>query len=234
MNPPSNGLLAQLPPADLALLLRCCTPVTLRAGQVLCSPDGPSDRVHFPTSASVALVARPGAHAGLAVGLAGCEGAVGLQQAFGLGSGTLTQLVQSPGTALQFTGGELQRLVNRHAGMLKVFSRYIWLFSQEVAMLAASAQVQDIKARLAGWILLSAQRAPQTPLVLTHAHLADMLGVRRAGVTLAAMALKEQGLLDYRRGRIRILDQAGLAAEACHMPGIAAGTGDQPIAAVDE
>lgn len=219
MNPLSNGLLAQLPPADLALLLRQCTPVTLSAGQVLCSPEGPSDHVHFPTTASIALVARQGEHTGLAVGLAGCEGAVGLQQAFGLGPGAFTQLVQSPGQALRAPGADLQRLVNRHTSLLKIFSRYIWLFSQEVALLAATAQIQDIKARLAGWILLSAERAPQAPLFLTHAHLANMLGVRRAGVTLAAVALKELGLLDYHRGRIHILDRAGLSAQACHMPG---------------
>ena len=83
-----------------------------------------------------------------------------------------------------------------------------------MAELAAAAQVQDIQARLARWILLSQVRTHQTELQLTHAHLADMLGVRRAGVTLAARNLKDRGLVDYRRGRIQILNLEGLATVA--------------------
>ena len=80
--------------------------------------------------------------------------------------------------------------------------------------LAAAVQGQDIQARLARWILLSQARTHQTELQLTHAHLADMLGVRRAGITLAARNLKDRGLVDYRRGRIQILNFEGLATVA--------------------
>lgn len=101
--------------------------------------------------------------------------------------------------------------------MLRTFAGDLWGVSQEVAELAASAQVQDIQARLARWILLSQARTHQTELHLTHVHLADMLGVRRAGITQAANNLKDLGLVDYRRGRIQILNLAGLAAVA-HAP----------------
>jgi CRP-like cAMP-binding protein len=210
-----NGLVAQLPPADQGLLLRRCEPVEIKAGEVLSAPGEPHGHVHFLMSgASVALVVRNGGGSGLAVGLAGHEGAVGLQFALGLGSGHFTMLVQSSGTAFRAEGAALQRLSNRRLGMLRVFAGYLWGFSQDVAELAASAQVQDIRARLARWMLLSHARTHEPELRLTHAHLADMLGVRRAGVTLAARELKERGLVDYRRGRIQILDAAGLAAEA--------------------
>lgn len=162
----------------------------------------------------MALVVRNGDSSGLAVGLAGREGAVGLQFALGLGAGQFTLLVQSSGAAFRADGAVLQRLSDRRLGMLRTFAGYLWVFSQEVAELAASAQAQDIPARLARWILLSQARTHQTELQLTHAHLADMLGVRRAGVTLAARNLKDMGLVDYRRGRIQILDPAGLAAVA--------------------
>jgi CRP-like cAMP-binding protein len=210
-----NGLVAQLPPADQGLLLRRCEPVEIKAGEVLSGPGETQGHVHFLMGgASVALVVRNGGGSGLAVGLAGREGAVGLQFALGLGSGHFTLLVQSSGTAFRAEGAALHRLSNRRLGMLRAFAGYLWGLSQDVAELAASAQVQDIRARLARWILLSQARTDQPELHLTHAHLADMLGVRRAGVTLAARELKERGLVDYRRGRIQILDAAGLATEA--------------------
>lgn len=210
-----NGLVAQLPPTDQGLLLRRCEPVELKAGEILSAPGAASGHVYFLLSgASVALVVRNGGGSGLAVGLAGREGAVGLQFALGLGAGHFTLLVQSSGAAFRADGAVLQRLSDRRLGMLRTFAGYLWVFSQEVAELAASAQVQDIQARLARWILLSQARTHQTELQLTHAHLADMLGVRRAGITLAARNLKDRGLVDYRRGRIQILNLEGLATVA--------------------
>jgi CRP-like cAMP-binding protein len=210
-----NGLVAQLPPTDQGLLLRRCEPVELKAGEILSAPGAASGHVYFLLSGtSVALVVRNGSGSGLAVGLAGREGAVGLQFALGLGAGHFTLLVQSSGAAFRADGAVLQRLSDRRLGMLRTFAGYLWVFSQEVAELAAAAQVQNIPARLARWILLSHARTHQTELQLTHAHLADMLGVRRAGVTLAARNLKDLGLVDYRRGRIQILNHEGLATVA--------------------
>jgi CRP-like cAMP-binding protein len=90
--------------------------------------------------------------------------------------------------------------------------------SQDVAALAACAQICDIPSRLAGWIVMSDLRSRGADLHLTHAHLAQMLGVRRAGVTTAALEMKQQGLIDYQRGRIRLLDRAGLEALSCWLP----------------
>ena len=213
-----NVLVAQLPPADQGLLLRRCEPVKLQAGDILSLPGAATGHVHFLMSgASVALVVRNGGGSGLAVGLTGGEGAVGLQFALGLGAGHFTLLVQSGGAAFRADGAALQRLSDRRLAMLRTFAGYLWGCSQDVAELAASAQVQDIQARLARWILLSQARTQQSELRLTHVHLADMLGVRRAGITQAAKTLKDMGLVDYRRGRIQILDLAGLTAVA-HAP----------------
>lgn len=210
-----NGLIAQLSPADQALLLEHCEATQLQVGEVLAEPGGTNRQVYFLTGACVALFVRNGARSGLALGLTGHEGAVGLQFALGLGAGSFTLLVQTPGTAWRADGARLQRLVGRRSAMLLAFSRYTWSVAHEVATLAACAQVQDIKARLAGWLLMSAQRSQQHELHLTQAHLADMLGVRRVGVTLAALELKELGVLDYQRGRIRILDRQRLEALSC-------------------
>ena len=209
-----NGLAAQLSDEDLRLLERRCEPVELNTGDILAAPHQPSGHVHFLTSSSVALVVRHTDGSGLAVGLTGREGAVGLQHALGQGPGNLTLHVQRGGRAFRADGDTLRRLVARRSSMLRTFAIYLWVFSQEVAQLAAVSQSQDIKARLANWILLSHARNTHEDLFLTHAHLADMLGVRRAGVTLAAVELKTMGLVDYRRGRVHILDLDGLRAVA--------------------
>jgi CRP-like cAMP-binding protein len=225
----NNGLVAQLPPADQDLLLPRCEPVELKAGDVLSSPGAANGHAYFPLSGTtVALVVRNGGGSGLAVGLAGQEGAVGLQFALGMGAGHFTLLVQSGGTAFRADGAALQRLTDRRLSMLRTFAGYLWVFSQEVAKLAAAVQGQDIQARLARWILLSQTRSHRTELHLTHAHLADMLGVRRAGVTLAARNLKEMGLVDYRRGRIQILCFDGLNHAAQAELGAPDGPGDGP------
>lgn len=210
-----NGLVAQLSQPDQASLVKCCKPSALQVGQILSTPDARHRHVYFLTDATVASVVRDGNQAGLAVGLTGNEGAVGLQCALGLGAGTFTLLVQSPGMAWCADGDDLQRLLGRRPAMLMAFSRYMWSVSQEVAAMAACSQIQDIRARLAGWILMSDVRNGHRNLHLTHAHVADMLGVRRASVTLAAVSLKEQGLLEYQRGTIRILDRDGLEAVSC-------------------
>jgi len=209
-----NGLVAQLATDDQRLLERHCKPVDLHTVDILSAPHIPNGHVHFLTTASVSLVVRHTDGSGLAVGLTGQEGAVGLQHALGLGAGNLTLHVQRGGRAFRAEGETMQRLVARRAHLLRAFAVYLLGVSQEVASLAAASQPQDIKARLANWILLSHARNGHSDLRLTHAHRADMLGVRRAGVTLAAVELKELGLVDYQRGHIHILDLDGLRAVA--------------------
>ena len=220
MNLLDNGLVALLSQGDQDLVQRRCQPVHLKAGDVLCSPANPNQDVHFLTGACVAMFVRDGADGGLALGLAGYEGAVGLQCALGLGVGNFTLLVQTSGAAWRADGTSLQTLVARRPAVLMAFARHIWTVAQEVALHATCSQAQDIKGRLARWICMSGRRSRQAELNLTHEHLARMLGVRRTSVTLAAVELKEEGLLDYQRGRIQIRDWQGL--EAVAFPPVAA------------
>lgn len=218
MNLFSNGLVRRLSDADQALLAVRSKPVLLETGQVLSSNSAPSTQVYFLLGATVALAVPNTQHIGLGVALMAAEGALGLPLALGMGAGPFTWLVQSGGSAWRVEGVALQRLVERRRGMLSVFARYLCEVAQEVALLAGASQVGDIRARVAGWILLSHRRSGAVDLHLTHAHLADMLGVRRASVTLAALELKALGLLGYQRGCIQVLDPAGLEAEAGQWP----------------
>ncbi|WP_146183317.1 Crp/Fnr family transcriptional regulator [Limnohabitans sp. JirII-29] len=215
LNISQNSLLEKLALSDQAMMAKLCEFTTLKVGDVIGSPTSEKSYVYFLLSACVAMVVRPtGGTMGLAVGLVGSEGAVGLQHAFGLGAGNVTLIVQASGLALRIDGLTIQRVLKKKPEILMLFSRYLWSVYQEVAFLAALMQMQDIKSRLAGWLLLSSIRSDSLQLKLTQTYLADMLGVRRSSVTLAALELKQQGIISYSRGYLNILNDKALKAEA--------------------
>jgi CRP-like cAMP-binding protein len=211
LNPNHNGLFAQLTAADQASIQKLIQRTELSSSQVLGGTGSPDTNVYFLTSASVALVVRHTAKPGLAVGLVGNEGAVGVQLALGLGPGIFTFLVQAPGTAWFIEGTALRDLAMRRPQLLLSLSRYVWSLAQEVAWYAAFAQSSDVKPRLARWILTSYRHSKQKELTLTQLHLSQMLGVRRSSITLAALELKAEGLVEYRRGKLVVHDPKGLA-----------------------
>ena len=217
VNALSNGLITQLDPADQALLLRRAKIVTLNVGDVLPSTDANTSLIYFPLSGAIALyVGRHGqpVSVGMAVGLIGAEGAAGLQAALGFGAGNLKMLVQSAGQAYAVDGVVAQRLVQRRRTMLLQFSRYLWTVFDSIVVLASQPYTQDIKVRLAHWLLLSAQRCATASLVLTHAQIAQMLGVRRASISIAAREMKLKRYISYNRGHIALLNVPALQALA--------------------
>lgn len=213
-----NGLITQLTPADQALLLRRAELVDLNVGEVLSSAEeAATSRIYFPVSGSIALYVGhqdKTLSAGLAVGLIGSEGAAGLQAALGFGAGNLQMVVQSAGQAYVLDGLVAQRLVQRRRALVLIFSRYLWTVFDSMAVLASQLYTQDIKIRLAHWLLLSAQRCAPDPLVLTHAQIAQMLGVRRASVSIAAHEMKLKRYISYNRGRVALLNVPALEALA--------------------
>jgi CRP-like cAMP-binding protein len=192
--------------------------VDLNVGEVLSSAEeAATSRIFFPVSGSIALfVGRQNKtlSAGLAVGLIGSEGAAGVQAALGFGAGNLQMVVQSAGQAYVLDGLVAQRLVQRRRALVLIFSRYLWTVFDSMAVLASQLYTQDIKIRLAHWLLLSAQRCAPDPLVLTHAQIAHMLGVRRASVSIAAHEMKLKRYISYNRGRVALLNVPALEALA--------------------
>jgi CRP-like cAMP-binding protein len=189
----------------------------LNPGDVLSSSDATTSRIYFPVSGTIAMYGGcqgRGAHIGLAVGLIGAEGAAGLQAALGFGAGHLSMVVQSAGQAYAVDGEIAQRLVKRRRSLLMHFSRYLWTVYDNMAALASQPYTHDIKVRLAHWLLLSAQRCAPDPLILTHAQIAQMLGVRRASVSIAAREMKLKRYISYSRGNIALLNLPALQALA--------------------
>jgi CRP-like cAMP-binding protein len=211
----NNGLVFQLPREDQNRLQQICQTVSLDQGQCLCPPKSNSPaKVYFLTGACVTLWVNHPDQARLAVGLIGTEGAVGLGAALGQHAAHLQFEVQNSGQAWCADSQELQRLLQTHPTILWAVARYLWQMMHDIANMAASIQGDDIPTRMAAWLVLCAQRTHATQLKLTHDQLARMMGVRRVSVTLAAMAFKEQGLLDYKRGSINILNMEGLVQQA--------------------
>ncbi len=213
----TNGLISELSQEDQHRVQKICQRVELTAGQILCNPALDTSKVYFLTGACVALLIEHPSHASLAVGLVGAEGAVGLASVLGLDKEHRSHMVQTAGEAWCADSAELSQLLHKRPQILWVISRHLWQVVQDTARLVAAIQFDDIQARLAAWLLLSCQRSQSQRLQLTHDHLARMLGVRRVSITLAAGALREQGLLSYQRGAIEILDLQGLQKIAASM-----------------
>lgn len=207
----TNGLIFQLAKQDQTRLQGICQPVALAAGQSLCLPGPPqSAKVYFLTGACVALLMENTLRHTLAVGLIGAEGVIGLSSVLDSGSDNWLYRVQTSGSAWVANSSDLAGLLHQRPGMLWVISQYLWQLAGHVATLSVSAQFDDITTRLAHWVALSSERAQTAHLQLTHEQLAQMLGVRRVSITLAAGELKERGLIRYQRGILDVLDATGL------------------------
>lgn len=209
----SNSLITKLSEADQALLLNCAKTEELHPGDVLSDPRGSPLKIYFPLSGTIALFVRGSSNPtspGLAVGLIGTEGAAGLQAALGFGAGHLQLVVQSPGIAVVLDGLIAQRLVKRRRAILMHFTHYLWTVFDNIAYLSSRAHTQDVKLRLASWLLLSSERCAPDQLVLTHSQIALMLGVRRSSVSLAARVFKIKRYISYSRGKVFILNVSAL------------------------
>jgi CRP-like cAMP-binding protein len=208
-----NGLVSTLSLSDQAFLYAGCRATVLNAHEVLATPSSAGEHIYLLTGASVAQLVRSGARS-VAVGLVGFAGAVGLHYALDTGPSGFTMLVQGPGNAWTIEGDALRSMLVARPGMLLAISRYLWADAQELARYAGNLQSQTVTQRLARWIVSSRGSQADAALALTHAHLARMLGVRRASISLAAVELRAHGLLDYTRGHIVVRDAAGLQALA--------------------
>ncbi len=218
MFPNTNHLIASLSPKDQDLLFKKLRLVQLNAGDVLISTRSlKPPATFFVIQGSIALfvsTSKTNIYEGVAVGLAGREGAVGLQVSMGFGASNLHAIVQSQGFAYEIEASVLASMINRRPLLREIFSKYLCNVYQDIAMLAALALSQDVNHRLANWLVLSKAKCESETLNLTQEHIAKMLGVRRASVSVAAQILKDKGYISYARGYIEILDLESLTRVA--------------------
>lgn len=210
-----NRLIDGLPPATRDRILRLCEPVDLRFGEIVCEADRPLKYVYFPLTGYISLVAKVGDHPPLEIGLIGNEGMLGATLALGVNAARLRGIVQGSGTALRMTAAELRRELRSNAALRRMLKRYLFVLLAQLSQSTVCGRFHEIKARLARWLLMSHDRTHVGHVQLTHQYLADMLGVQRSAVTIAAGTLQRKKLISYKRGAIVIISRLGLEAASC-------------------
>ena len=210
----ANGLLAALPRRDYERLLAELELVALTYGEVLYEPGARIRYVYFPNDAIVSLLVVVEDKA-LEVSLVGREGMVGIPLALGAELAPVRALVQGTGSALRMKTASFREELERCVPLQREIYRYAYAKLLQARQTAACNRFHQVDQRLARWLLMTHDRVRGNRVHLTHEFLADMLGVRRVGVTTAAAELQRRGLIEYHRGDIRILDRRRLETAAC-------------------
>jgi CRP-like cAMP-binding protein len=187
----------------------------VKSGEILCEPTERIQRVYFPTTAYISLIAPALGTESLEVGMVGNEGMFGITVLLDVKTSPLTGFVQGAGQALLMSAGRFSQLANDVAPFKKIVHRYLYVLTAQLAQTAACNRFHSLDSRLARWLLMTRDRAQSDTFRLTHKSLAYMLGVRRAGVTEAAGRLQAKKLIRYHHGEITVLDRYGLEESAC-------------------
>jgi len=211
----TNDLLAAMPRQAYQRMLARLEPVTLSYGQVLYEPNERIRHVYFPIDCLVSLLTTADGHRTLEVGLVGHEGMAGIPLALGISVSPVRALVQGTGTAMRMEAAAFRKELLQCMPLQRVLNHYAHALMAQFAQTAACNHFHPVKARLARWLLMTRDRVRSNAFRLTHELLAEILGIRRVGVTNAAGALQKRRLISYSRGHIRILDRKGLEAAAC-------------------
>jgi CRP-like cAMP-binding protein len=211
----SNQLLAALPDAEWQRWSPELQAVEMPLGQVLYESGNTLSHVYFPTTSIVSLlyVMQNGASAEIAV--VGNEGIVGISLFMGGESTPSRAVVQSAGRGLRLNAKMLKDEFNQNAPVLHLLLRYTQALITQMAQTAVCNRHHSLDQQLCRWLLLSLDRLQGDELQMTQELMANMLGVRREGVTEAALNLQRGGLIRYTRGHISVLDRAGLELRTC-------------------
>ncbi len=219
-NPKKNRLLAALPETEWQRWLPQLESVDMLLGQVLYESGSNIEHVYFPTTAIVSLlyVMENGSSAEIAV--VGNEGIVGISLFMGGESTPSRAVVQSAGHGFRLNAETMKSEFNRAGPVLHLLLRYTQALITQMSQTAVCNRHHSLDQQLCRWLLLSLDRLEGTDLVMTQELIANMLGVRREGVTEAAYTLQVAGLIRYARGHITVLDRKGLENRVCECYGV--------------
>jgi CRP-like cAMP-binding protein len=214
-HPQQNHILDALPAAERDRLFPYLKLVALPLGAVLYESGDMLRHIYFPTDAIVSLlyVLKDGASAEIAV--VGNDGAIGVALFMGGETTTNRAIVQSAGSAYRMTGARLKKEFERHGELLHILLRYTQALITQMAQTAVCNRHHSVDQQLCRWLLLSLDRLSSNKLTMTQELIANMLGVRREGVTEAAGKLQKSSVISYRRGQITVLDRPRLEQLCC-------------------
>lgn len=214
-NLPNNLLLRSLAARDRYTLLPEDEPIEMRVGARVMTAGQRLAHVHFPIDCAISLLVEATDFPLLEIGLIGREGMLGVPLILGVGQSSVSAFVQAPGLAWRIEAARFGRCIDASERLRRRMHRYVHVHMTQLTEAAACKHFHKLAARLARWLLMSADRLQLDELALTHEYLSRVLGVRRAGTTLAARGLQDRGLIAYSRGHITLVDRAGLEAAAC-------------------
>ncbi len=215
MSPKANGLLASMPEPEWLRWQPQLEWVNLELGEVLYESGKPQTHVYFPTTAIISLlyVLEDGSSAEIAV--VGREGLVGVSLFMGGEYTPSRAVVQSAGECYRLRASGMQTEFNRGGPVLHLLLRYTQALITQMTQTAVCNRHHSLDQQLCRWLLLSLDRLQGYNLVMTQELISNMLGVRREGVTEAALKLQRAGLIEYARGHIKVLNRAGLEHRSC-------------------
>jgi len=210
-----NLLLSALPQDVSERLAPHLESIDLPLGTVLYESGEAERYVYFPTDSIVSLlyVMENGASAEIAV--IGNDGMVGVAVIMGGESLPSRAIVQGAGHAYRLSGPRLKHELNHHGDLLRLMLRYVQALLTQMAQTAVCNRHHSIDQQLARWLLISLDRLPGNTLIMTQELIANMLGVRREGVTEAAGKLSRVGIIEYHRGKIIVHDRVALESRSC-------------------
>lgn len=218
--PSANRLLAALPKKEYERLLPELERVAMPFAEVLYEPGARIRHVYFPNDSIVSLLAEVADRSTLEVGIVGNEGLAGISVFMGVDASPHRAVTQGAGTAMRMKASSLRKESGRTGPLHGLLHRYTHSLLAQVSRGAVCNRFHMVDARLARWLLMSCDRLGTDEFRLTQNFISNMLGVRREGVSKAASLLQKDELINYSRGRIKILDRAGLEAVSCECYGI--------------
>ncbi len=229
-----NHLIAALPPPELQRWLPLLEQVNMPLGAVLYEPRVALSHVYFPATAIVSLlyVLENGASAEIAV--VGNEGIVGISLFMGGESTPSRAVVQSAGVGFRMEAQTMKEEFNRVGVVLHLLLRYTQALITQMAQTAVCNRHHTLDQQLCRWLLLSLDRLQDNELLMTQELIANMLGVRREGVTEAALKLQQSGLIKYSRGHITVLDRTGLEMRSCECYAVVKAEYDRLLPAIED
>ncbi len=218
--PPLNRLLAALPPEALARLRPALVPAELHLREVLHAPGGPIAAVHFPETGYASAMAYLEDGDAAEVGLICYDGVVGLPVLLGADHDDIEAMAQCPGTALRVEAAAFRDALERVPAFRPLLLRHALVHHGQVARTAACNGRHHTDRRLARWLLMAHDRVKQDRFPMSREFLSMMLGVRRAGITVAAGQLQKAGFIRYERGHMEVTDRPGLESACCECYGV--------------
>jgi CRP-like cAMP-binding protein len=214
-DPDQNNLVAALPQEEFERLATNLELVPMPLGKVLHEPGDHLRHAYFPTTAIVSLHQLMESGAAVETAGVGHEGMVGISLFLGGNTTPSAAVVQAAGHAYRLDRRVLREEFTRAGAMQRLLLRYVQALATQICQTAACNRHHSVQQQLCRWLLLTLDRLPSNELIMTQELIANLLGVRREGITDAAGALQRAGLIRYRRGHIAVLDRSGLETCAC-------------------